>query len=357
VDAHDETEGGVQHARRGLRPLLADALVGARFWPVWIATGVLVLVAANIASAVLQNTSWAFVLPYMTVLAIAALGQMLVIMQAGIDLSTAGVISLCGNVLVGVSANSDSRLALGILASIGLGALVGLANGFLVAIVRLNPLIVTLATGQIALAWSVRYNREIAANPNVPNALSTWAAHKPLGISAVFWTGAALTLLLALVLRYTAAGRRFQAVGANPRAAWMAGLRVRTHVAFAYTAAGALYGGAAVLLGALRISIDPAFGASYLLAPIAAVVIAGAALSGGLASATSTWVAALALTFLTQMLLILGLSTALQFIVFGAAIIVGMLISGDRIASFLGRLLRRIESTAGTSPEVKENTS
>ena len=357
MSTHGGTEGvGLRHGRRRA-PLLADALVGARFLPVWIAAAVLLAVAAVIAPAALQSTSWAFVLPYMTILAVAALGQMLVIMQAGIDLSTAGVISLCGNVLVGVSANSDNRLALGILATVGLGALVGLANGVLVAIVRLNPLIVTLATGQIALAWSVRYNREVASNPYVPPALASWAGHKPLGISSVFWTGAAITLLVALVLRYTAVGRRFQAVGANPRAAWMAGLRVRTHVAFAYTAAGALYGGAAVLLGALRISIDPAFGASYLLAPIAAVVIAGAALSGGLASATSTWIAALALTFLTQMLLILGLSAALQFIVFGAAIIVGMLVSGDRIASLLGRLLRRIETTAGTRPEVKGDTS
>ena len=101
----------MQHARRGLRPLLADALVGARFWPVWIATGVLVLVAANIASAVLQNTSWAFVLPYMTVLAIAALGQMLVVMQAGIDLSTPGVMFLGGNLIVGVGEGSNDRLA------------------------------------------------------------------------------------------------------------------------------------------------------------------------------------------------------------------------------------------------------
>jgi ribose/xylose/arabinose/galactoside ABC-type transport system permease subunit len=136
----------------------------------------------------------------------------------------------------------------------------------------------------------------------------------------------------------------------------MAGLRVRSHVVFAYTAAGVLYGVAAVLLAGIRISIDPAFGASYLLAPIAAVVLAGAALSGGLASATSTWVAALALTFLTEMLLILGLSAALQFIVFGAAIIVGMLVSGDRIVSLAGRLLRRIEPPAGTHTEV-ENTS
>ncbi len=127
----------------------------------------------------------------------------------------------------------------------------------------------------------------------------------------------------------------------------MAGLRVRSHVVFAYTAAGALYAVAAILLAGVRITIDPAFGASYLLAPIAAVVLAGAALSGGLASATSTWVAAIALTFLTEMLLIFGLSAALQYIVFGAAIIVGMLVSGDRIASLLGRVLRTIETRGG----------
>ena len=166
--------------------LAASAAVAARFLPVWLATAALAVVASIAAPDALGNTSWSFVLPYTTVLAVAALGQMLVIMQAGIDLSTAGVISLCGNVLVGVSANSDSRLALGILASVGVGTLVGLCNGILVAVVRLNPLIVTLATGQVALAWSVRYNREVAANPNVPDALSSWAGHKPLGISAVF---------------------------------------------------------------------------------------------------------------------------------------------------------------------------
>jgi len=329
------------------KQLLAGALVGARFLPIWLATGALLVVGALIAPNALKTTSWAYVLPYMTILAIAALGQMLVIMQAGIDLSTAGVISLGGNVLVGVSAASNHRLALGIAACVAVGMLVGLVNGVLVAFMRLNPLIVTLATGQIVIAWSVRYNREIASLPYVPPGLSSWAANKPLGISTVFWTGAAITLTVALALRYAAAGRRFQAVGANPRAAWVAGLHVRTHVVFAYAAAGALYGVAAVLLAALRISIDPAFGAAYLLAPIAAVVIAGAALSGGLASATSTWVAALALTFLTQMLLILGLSAALQFIVFGGAIIVGMLVSGDRIASLLGRALRTFETSAG----------
>jgi ribose transport system permease protein len=334
---------------RNAAGVLASAIVAARFLPIWIATAALVIVASFIAPDALQSTSWAFVLPYMTILAVAALGQMLVIMQAGIDLSTPGVMFFGGTLIVGVGDGSNHRLAIAILACLGLGAGVGLANGVLVGILRLNPLIVTLAVGQIVLAWGVKYSRGVVEGGNVPEALSSWTAQKPLGISAVFWTGAALTLAVALVLRYTAAGRRFQAVGANPRAAWMAGVHVRTHVVVAYVAAGTLYAAAAVLLAGVRISIDPAFGAEYLLAPIAAVVIAGASLAGGLASATSTWIAALALTLLTQMLRILGLSTAMQFIVFGAAILVGMLVSGDRVAALLGRVLRPAEAPARTA--------
>jgi ribose transport system permease protein len=323
------------------RRLAANALVAARFLPVWLAAGALLVAASIFAPDALGSTSWSYILPNATVLAIAALGQMLVVMHAGIDLSTPGVISFGGNLIAGVGAGSDHRLPVAILAALGVGVLVGLLNGVLVGLLRLNPLIVTLAVGQIVLAWSSKYSRDHVTNqPNVPGALASWPRDKPLGISSVFWTGLAITLVLALVLRYTVVGRRFQAVGANPRAAWMAGLRVRTHVVFAYTAAGALYAGAAVLLAGVNISIDPAFGSAYLLAPIAAVVIAGASLSGGLASATSTWMAAAALTLLTQMLVILGLSAAMQYVVFGAAILAGMVVSGDRVAAVLGRGLR-----------------
>lgn len=276
-------------------------------------------------------------------LAVAALGQMLVVMHAGIDLSTPGVVSLGGNLIAGIGAGSDHRLAGAILACLGMGVAVGLVNGLFVGLLRLNPLIVTLAVGQIVLAYGSKYSREhVTNNPVVPSALSSWASQKVLGVSAVFWTGAALTIAAALVLRYSTAGRRFQAVGANPRAAWIAGLRVRAHIVLAYAAAGALYAVAAILLAGVRTSIDPAFGSAYLLAPIAAVVIGGAALSGGLASATSTWVAALALTFLTQMLVTMGLSAAMQYVVFGAAIVAGMVVSGDRLAVLMGRWLRPV---------------
>ena len=307
----------------------------------WLATAVLVVVAAFAAPSALQGTSWSYVLPLATVLAITALGQMLVVMQGGLDLSTPGVVSFGGNLIAGVGAGSDHKLPVAILACLGVGLAVGLVNGVLVGLLRLNPLLVTLAVGQIVLAWSSKYSRDVVTNqPTVPSALSSWATSRPLGISSVFWAGAALTLVVALVLRYTVAGRRFQAVGANPKAAWLAGLQVRTHVVLAYAAAGTLYAVAAVLLAGVSIGIDPAFGSSYLLSPIAAVVIAGASLSGGLASATSTWIAAVALTLLTQMLLIMGLSAAMQFVVFGIAIVAGMVVSGDRLAAVLGRGLR-----------------
>jgi len=348
VNARVGTEGPALHAGRRMTSLLTDALVGARFLSVWLATGVLLLVAKIIAPEALQSTSWSFVLPYMTVLAVAALGQMLVIMHAGIDLSTPGVMFLGGYLIVGVGHHDNSRLWIAILACLGLGVLVGLINGILVGILRLNPLIVTLAVGQIVVAEGLRYSNGLA-EAEVPSRLASFAQNRPLDISAVFWTGAAITVVVALLLRYTAPGRRFQAVGANPRAAWMAGV-------FAYAAAGTLYALAAVLLASIRVSVDPAFGASYLLAPIAAVVIAGASLSGGLASATSTWVAAFALTLLNQMLIILGIRVGWQFIVFGAAIIVGMLISGDRIASLLGRLLRPRAGPTRIATGVEQDT-
>lgn len=321
--------------------LAANTTVAARFLPVWMATGVLVVVAAFIAPDALRSTSWSYVLPTATVLAVAAIGQMLVVMHAGIDLSTPAVISAGGNLIAGVG--ESHNLPVAILACLAVGVLVGLVNGLLVGLLRLNPLIVTLAVGQIVLAWSSKYSRDVVtAQPLVPGGLSSWATHRQLGISNVFWTGLALTIAVALVIRYTPVGRRFQAVGANPRAAWIAGLRVRTNVVLAYAAAGTLYAVAAVLLAGVAGSIDPAFGSTYLLAPIAAVVIAGASLAGGLASATSTWVAAVALTLLTQMLVILGLSAAMQYVVFGAAIIAGMVVSGDRLAAVLGRVLRLV---------------
>jgi ribose/xylose/arabinose/galactoside ABC-type transport system permease subunit len=93
--------------RLRLRSALSGLLIGSRFLPVWVATALLFVVAAIVAPEALQSAGWAFVLPYMTILAVAALGQMFVIMQAGIDLSIPGVMLLGGNLVLGVSGHSD----------------------------------------------------------------------------------------------------------------------------------------------------------------------------------------------------------------------------------------------------------
>jgi ribose transport system permease protein len=321
--------------------LLTRALVSSGFIPVWIATGALFIVAAIIAPETLQSNSWSVVLPLASFLAIAALGEMLVIMTGGFDLSIPGVMVLAANVVVGVAGGSDDKIAVAIVVCLGWSALIGLVNGLLVGVLRLNPLIVTLATGAMVLGIAISYAGGLANESAVPRALSQWATKLVFGVSWIFWVGVMLTVAIALFLRVTVVGRRFQAVGANPRAAWIGGAHVRTYIASAYLFAGVLYGTAGILLAAFIRSPSLDLGGPYLLGPIAAVVIAGASLSGGLASVTSTWVAAFALTLLSQMLRVLGLSTALQYVVFGAAIVLGMVISGDRIVAVLGGLLQR----------------
>jgi ribose transport system permease protein len=108
----------------------------------------------------------------------------------------------------------------------------------------------------------------------------------------------------------------------------------------AYVAAAVLYAIAGVALAGLLRNPGVNIGTPYLLGPIAAVVIGGASLTGGLASPVSTFAAAFFLTGLNQMMRVMGLPTALQFVVFGLVIIGGMLVSGDRIIKGVEQLLR-----------------
>jgi ribose/xylose/arabinose/galactoside ABC-type transport system permease subunit len=107
-----------------------------------------------------------------------------------------------------------------------------------------------------------------------------------------------------------------------------------------YVVAGCLYAVAGVALAGQLRNPGVNIGSPYLLGPIAAVVIGGASLSGGLASPLSTFSAAFFLTGLNSMMRALGLPTALQFVVFGVVIIGGMLVSGDRIIKVVERTLR-----------------
>ena len=131
----------------------------------------------------------------------------------------------------------------------------------------------------------------------------------------------------ASALRKTTLGRRFSAVGANPRSAWVAAINVPAYQIAAFAIAGMLYGVAGILLSAFIRNPTLLVGDPYLLAPIAAAVLGGTAITGGVGSMVAVAGAALFLTHLGQILKMLGLSTAIQLIIQGIAIALGMSLS------------------------------
>lgn len=326
--------------RRRTSSALTAFVVASRYLPVYIAIALLILVAAIWAPETLGKVPLRGMAPFAAVLGIAALGQMLVVMTGGIDLSVPGTMSLAAVIMIGVGAGSDANIGTAIGTALAFAAIVGLVNGILIGGLKLNPLIVTLAVGLIVIGLVNRYGRTFPVQNPVPEGWSDWVATRVVGVSAVFWIGLGLTIVVSVVLRYTAVGRRFRVVGANPVASGVVGLRVSLNQIMVYMVAAVLYAVAGLALAG-RIGRPGVYvGSEYLLAPIAAVVIGGASLTGGLASPISTFAAALFLTGLNQMMLVMGLATALQSVVFGLVIIGGMLVSGDRIIRGVEQVLR-----------------
>ena len=319
---------------------LTRFVVASRYMPVFIALLLLVVVAAIWVPETLSPVALSAIAPFGALLGITALGQMLVIMTGGIDLSTPGTLTLAAMIMTGVGEQSDSRIWIAILAAIGAAALIGLVNGILIGGLKLNALIVTLATGQIVVGVVSRYVGTFPVQSAVPRGLSDWAAGRILGVSPIFWVGVVVTLLFIVGLRSTSVGRRFQVVGANPVSSHVMGVRVTLNQTLVYVVAAVLYAIAGVALAGLLRNPGVNIGSPYLLGPIVAVVIGGASLAGGLASPLSTFAAAFFLTGLNQMMRSLGLATSLQFLVFGLVIIGGMLISGDRIIKGVEAIFR-----------------
>lgn len=328
-------------ASRAPSSVMTSLVVASRYVPTYLAIVVLVIVAAIWVPQTLDGPALSAIAPFGALLGIAALGQMLVVMTGGIDLSTPGTLTLSALIMVGASGGSDDRILSALVTAVGVAALIGLVNGILIGGLKLNPLIVTLAVGQVVTGLISRYVRTFPVQSAVPGALSSWTTRRILGISPIFWIGLAVTLVVIGVLRYTSVGRRFQVVGANPVASQVVGVRVTLNQILVYVVAAVLYALAGAALAALLRNPGVNIGSPYLLGPIAAVVIGGASLTGGLASPLATFTAALFLTGLNQMMRALGLATALQNVVFGAVIIGGMLISGDRIIKGIEQVLRR----------------
>jgi ribose transport system permease protein len=334
---------------------ITSFVVATRYMPVYLAILLLVVIAWVWVPQTLSRPALSAIAPFGALLGIAALGQMLVIMTAGIDLSVPGTVTISALIMVGVGQQSDERLWFAVLTAVGVAALIGLVNGLLIGGIKLNPLIVTLAVGQVVMGLVGRYVTTFPVQSPVPPALSAWTRSRILGISPVFWVGVVVTALLIVALRYTSIGRRFQVVGANPVASNVVGIRVTLNQILVYVVAAVFYAIAGISLAGILNNPGVNIASAYLLGPIAAVVIGGASLTGGLASPLSTFAAAVFLIGLNQMMRSLGLATALQFVVFGLVIIGGMLVSGDRIIRVVEQVLRERRRPGHTEKRERDN--
>ena len=312
----------------GSPPVVHRWRIRTRFAAIWIAMAGLIVFSAIVAPRSLLPSTFLAIIPLAAFLAITAIGETLVLMVRGIDLSIPAVVTLSSTIVLGFTGGHDDALFTAVCGALLLAALVGLINGILIAVFELNALIVTLAVGAITAGATLWYRDSLPQEARVPPEMAAWGDARFLGINFAVWVVAALAIVLDIVLRKTPIGRRFSAVGANPRAAWIAGINIAAYQTAAFVAAGLLYGLAGILVSAFIRNPTLKVGEPYLLAPIAAAVLAGTALSGGTGSMVAVAGAALFLTQLGQVLQMLGLSSALQFIIEGIAIGLGMALSG-----------------------------
>jgi ribose transport system permease protein len=261
-------------------------------------------------------------LPFAAILAIVAAGQTLIIQQGGIDLSVPGMMSLGVILLTRVPNGDDSKLPLALILALVVLVGTGLANGIIVNKIGTTPIVTTL--GMNALL----YGAVMAISGGTPRdttaILQAVVSDTMFGVSRSVWIAVLVLVVVSVIIKRTPAGRRFEAVGASRSAARAAGINPSRYEIAAYVGAGLLYFVAATLLAG-TVKTPSAFqGNAYLLPSVAAVVLGGTSLLGGVGSVIATAGGALFLTQLQQLIRTTDLSAGVSLIVQAAAIAVGV---------------------------------
>jgi len=261
-------------------------------------------------------------LPFAAVLAIAALGQTLVVMQGGIDLSIAGTISLTVVIITHEAYGNDAKVLPAAALALAAAIAAGLLNGLLVGRLGLNAIVATLGTN--ALLYAAVLGVSGGTPRQTTDLMARVAGGTTLGVPNAVYFAVVATAVTTVLVKKTVTGRRFEAVGANGLAAWAAGLKVDRFRGGAYVGAALLYWLAGFLLAGIVNKPTAYEGDSYVLASVAAVVLGGTSLLGGRGSLVASALAGLFLTQLQQYVLALGETYAVQTLVQAAALAIGV---------------------------------
>jgi ribose transport system permease protein len=274
-----------------------------------------------------------------TTLAIAAIGQTVVILAGGFDLSAGAVVSLVNVSLAALGQSPEASVLLSVAVGLGIGMASGAVNGFFIAVLRLQPIVVTLSTMFIL------------------QGVTLLVMDKPGGMVVVdlgtFLTGDAipgvLPMPLALVLgllvlwwwlKRTPLGTAIYALGSDFEAARAAGVRTTLVEFLVYVIAGGCYGLAGIFISAQTGSGDPLVGNPMLLQIFAAVVVGGTALGGGRGGAVGSAIGAYILTMVVNVLLVLNVSAYYSTVAEGLILILAVLGASLSRNSTLARRLR-----------------
>jgi len=274
----------------------------------------------------LTGGNLSLVLQQVMVVGVIAIGQTLVILTAGIDLSCGMVMALGGIVMTKFATELGLAPPLAVLAGIGVTTAFGLVNGLLVTRIKLPPFIVTLGTLNIAFAITQLYSNSQTVT-DLPPLMTALGNTFGVGETEVAYGTVLMLALYALVwfvLRETAAGRHVYAVGNNAEATRLVGIPTQRVLLMVYVAAGVFYG-IASLLSVARTGVgDPNAGQTENLDAITAVVLGGTSLFGGRGIVLGSLVGALIVGVFRNGLTLMGVSSIYQVLVTGVLVILAV---------------------------------
>jgi len=284
----------------------------------------IIVVFALLSDVFLSTRNFLNIGVSVSILGIIAATQTMVIIARGFDLSVGSVVALSGVVTAKLlEASQPDLVALG--GAIGVGLLVGLVNGLLITIVRVNPLITTLAT--LSVVRGLAYVWTDALTQGFPGRNLAWLgvqriAEVPVPVIVMLIVFAAVSL----TMRYTTFGRELYAVGGNPRAALLAGIDVRRTQLAVYLLSGMSAGLAGAILAAQLSAGSPQAATGLELNVVAAVVLGGASLAGGRGRPWGTLLGALIMATLANGLVLIDVSSFYQMIAWGLVLLLAVVI-------------------------------
>lgn len=259
---------------------------------------------------------------------VASYGQQIVMVSGGFDLSIAGNITLSGVLLTGLSRGSDLRSVYVIPIVLGIGLLIGILNGIGVTILKIAPVVMTLGVYVVLLGVVLVYTGGTPSGTTPKFLISLVQGH--VGHSSfptVILFGLAFVIIAVFVSSKTSYGRRLYALGSNAKVARLSGIGIKRTVVYTYAISGVCAAIAGFLLVGYAGNSFLNMGTPYFLLTLAAVVIGGTSTSGGSGYYLGAVAGSIVLATATGILASTTLPEATQEILYGAVIVLGVLIS------------------------------